>query len=93
MKYCCPELLSKEPERTTACDIWSLGIIIYELCKLEQLFKGFIDITDYVTNDYEIPSIPDEYSDKLSDLISDCLSIDSDERPTIEEILELFDNN
>lgn len=61
------------------------------MCSLSQLFKGFIDITDYVTNDFEIPSIPDEYSDKLSDLISDCLSIDSDERPTIEEILELFE--
>lgn len=89
IKYCSPELLNKEPERTTASDIWSIGVILYELCTLDNLFKGYIDITDYITNDYEIPDIPN-YSDKLNELISDCLSIDAEDRPEISEIIELF---
>lgn len=38
--YRAPELLLGQDKYTNAIDIWSVGCIFFELCKLDPLFKG-----------------------------------------------------
>ena len=69
------------------CDIWSVGILAYQLCKLDFPFKGsnlFILISNIKKGIYE--PIQEGYSEELKTFISQCLKI-QDERPTASELL------
>jgi NIMA (never in mitosis gene a)-related kinase len=75
---------------TNSCDLWSLGVVIYELCALSPPFKGgtYDKLRKQVINDSP-PQIPDFYSRDLRELIVGLLSKNPLKRPTCEEILNL----
>lgn len=59
---------------TTAYDMWSLGVLLYEMCTLEFPFDGDSMPalrTAILTKDF--PPIPDSYSSNLNDLITGLL--------------------
>ncbi|XP_025614629.1 uncharacterized protein [Arachis hypogaea] len=83
-EWMAPELIRNEPF-TEKCDIFSLGVIIWELCTLSRPWEGVPPerVVYSVANEgsrLEIPEGP------LGRLISDCWA-ESHERPSCEEIL------
>ncbi|KAJ4981376.1 hypothetical protein NE237_032213 [Protea cynaroides] len=83
-EWMAPELIRSEPF-TEKCDVFSLGVIMWELCTLSRPWEGVpaMQVVYAVANEgsrLEIPEGP------LGKLIADCWA-DPDERPNCEEIL------
>ncbi|XP_044502617.1 probable serine/threonine-protein kinase SIS8 isoform X2 [Mangifera indica] len=83
-EWMAPELIRNEPF-TEKCDIFSLGVIMWELCTLNRPWEGVLPerVVYAVANEgsrLEIPEGP------LGRLISDCWA-EPQERPSCEEIL------
>lgn len=79
--YMSPEVSNKE-NYSFSCDIWSLGVILYELCTLNSpmvLFLNKFDINNIFT---------DNYSTNIKKLIQKMLKNNPNERPNINEVLE-----
>ena len=91
--YMSPELISGK-EYSYSCDIWSLGIILYELCllknplshinNLEQLVNAIVN-EDLTKLDKKCE---ENYSVETCNLIKKILVKNPDERPTIDQIIE-----
>lgn len=67
----------------TAADIWSLGCIILEICTLKPIPWS----TEHLKDNPQITIDTTYYSEDLATLIRSCLQLDSNARPTAEEIL------
>nr|DAD24908.1 TPA_asm: hypothetical protein HUJ06_026372 [Nelumbo nucifera] len=83
-EWMAPELIRNEPF-TEKCDVFSLGVIMWELCTLNRPWEGVpaVQVVYAVANEgsrLEIPEGP------LGKLIADCWA-EPDERPSCEEIL------
>ncbi|KAM0869868.1 hypothetical protein ACQ4PT_040381 [Festuca glaucescens] len=83
-EWMAPELIRNEPF-TEKCDIFSLGVIMWELCTLSRPWAGKppVQVVYSVANEgarLEIPEGP------LGSLIADCWA-EPDKRPSCQEIL------
>ncbi|ONK80099.1 uncharacterized protein A4U43_C01F13880 [Asparagus officinalis] len=83
-EWMAPELMRNEPF-TEKCDIFSLGVIMWELCTMNRPWEGIppVQVVHAVANEgtrLEIPEGP------LGKLISDCWA-EPDGRPSCKEIL------
>lgn len=83
-EWMAPELIRNEPF-SEKCDIFSLGVIMWELCTLNRPWEGVppVQVVYAVANEgtrLEIPEGP------LGKLISDCWA-EPNERPSCQEIL------
>ena len=89
-EYISPEIMQGK-EYTYSTDIWSLGILIYELCLLEHPQKKYrINNMKYMNG--MIPELNDkDYSSELSNLIKRMLSVDPEKRPTASEVLDIVE--
>ncbi|KAG8385437.1 hypothetical protein BUALT_Bualt03G0045200 [Buddleja alternifolia] len=83
-EWMAPELIRNEPF-TEKCDIFSLGVIIWELCTLNRPWEGIpsVQVVYAVGNDGQRLEIPEG---PLGKLIADCWA-EPDERPTCQEVL------
>ncbi|KAL1555987.1 putative serine/threonine-protein kinase SIS8 isoform X2 [Salvia divinorum] len=83
-EWMAPELIRKEPF-TEKCDIFSLGVIMWELCTLKRPWEGIqsVRVVYAVGNDQQTLEIPEG---PLGKLIADCWA-EPDERPSCHEIL------
>jgi serine/threonine protein kinase len=71
-------------------NVWSIGVIAYQLCTLILPFKGrdSEDLRWKILNNPHDP-IPDKlYSDELKDLINLLLTKDPEQRPSIQELIK-----
>ena len=86
--YLSPEVCENKPY-SYASDIWSLGVVLYELCAQCHPFQSsnLLGLVVQIVQDTPAP-IPSQYSPELQNLVSSCLAKDSNERPTIDEILD-----
>ncbi|TNJ30207.1 Kinase, NEK [Giardia muris] len=80
--YMAPEMLTDEPCYSEPIDIWSLGVIAYEMC------TGHHPFSDLSTIAYSAPTPIVDRPDDLIDLIASMLSKDPKERPTAKEVFE-----
>lgn len=83
-EWMAPELIRSEPF-TEKCDIFSLGVIMWELCTLKRPWEGVppVQVVYAVANEgtrLEIPNGP------IGKLIADCWA-EPNERPSCQEIL------
>ncbi|KAI7727802.1 hypothetical protein M8C21_005940 [Ambrosia artemisiifolia] len=83
-EWMAPELIRNEPF-TEKCDIFSLGVIIWELCTLHRPWEGIppaqvVRAVGFDGTRLEIPEGP------LGNLIADCWA-EPEQRPNCEEIL------
>ncbi|MQL75436.1 hypothetical protein Taro_007812 [Colocasia esculenta] len=83
-EWMAPELIRNEPF-TEKCDIFSFGVIMWELCTLRKPWDGVppVQVIHAVANEGTRLEIPDG---PLGKLISDCWS-EPHERPSCQDIL------
>ncbi|KAI3456149.1 hypothetical protein Pfo_012812 [Paulownia fortunei] len=83
-EWMAPELIRSEPF-TEKCDIFSLGVIMWELCTLNRPWEGIpsVQVVYAVGNDGQRLEIPEG---PLGKLIADCWA-EPDERPSCQEVL------
>lgn len=85
--YLAPEICRSQPYGFKA-DVWSLGVILYELLTLEVPFVApdVVALVMRICNDKPAPA-PTVYSEALRNLLDKMLQKDSAGRPTSTEIL------
>lgn len=87
--YLSPEIVDNKPYNFKS-DVWSLGVLLYELCTLKPPFDAssfhFLALK-IVRGAY--PPLPPHFSRDLKSLVSQMLSIDPNKRPSIAQILKI----
>jgi len=87
MAYMGPERFSKQPAPTKASDIWSFGVMIFEL------ISGYVPFGEHggviQKSGAEIPEITEPVSDKLRQTIESMLALETWDRPTAERLTEI----
>ncbi|CAD8141626.1 unnamed protein product [Paramecium pentaurelia] len=93
--YLAPELLTNNNDNySTKCDIWSFGILIYEILTRQLMFQGktFQEISNAI-----LSATDDDISDKINklkievdykELLKNMLKVDSQKRYNIDRVLE-----
>lgn len=86
--YFSPEILNEEPYSFKS-DIWSLGVLLYEMCKLKIPFDA-TNLFELINNVMKLnyKPISDKFSSDLKKMIENILVIDPDKRPNIDTILK-----
>ena len=87
--YMSPESCQSAPY-TAKSDVWSLGIILYELCTLKHPFvaDNLLGLVFKIVQEKPDPIEGDRYSPELIDLISVLLQKDPENRPSVRQILK-----
>lgn len=87
--YMSPEQI-EEQKYNEKSDIWSLGCIVYELAALKPPFKAsnHLNLAMKIKNG-KYDRIPDRYSDELWAVIQTMLQLNSESRPSVDELLKL----
>ena len=90
--YIAPEVLSDEPydERS---DVWSLGVVFYELCTLQRPFNGdnFLSVVrDITTKDVSRVSKLRSIDSRFDEVILPMLQKDPKKRSKAEDVLKHF---
>ena len=87
--YASPEVWKDNPY-DYKCDIWSIGVILYELCTLNVPFRG-TNLKTLVKNinSGKYDPIPRNYSKELSLILNMMLVVNPNKRKSAKELLEL----
>ncbi|SPC67541.1 related to Prk1p [Ustilago sp. UG-2017b] len=99
MPYRAPELFDVPTDTmlTEAVDIWSLGCLLYALAYLHSPFETTQTIEQggsiamaVLNGSYKTPpSGEDPYSGKTREIIKRCIQVKPEDRPAIDEVIEL----
>lgn len=87
--YMSPEVCKGEPYRDKS-DMWSLGCVLYEMCRFRHAFESqsLLGLVYCIVSEHYDP-IPDVYASEVSELVGLLLAKNADERPTAEQALAL----
>ena len=87
--YLAPEIWKKKPYNTK-CDIWSLGVLLYEMATFSYPYnaRNARDLSVKVCST-KAPHIPSSYSRELSNVIQTMLVHNPAQRPSVEGILSM----
>ena len=85
-----PELLRKESDNTTASDVYSFGIILFEAYTRKVPYDGedFDDVIKLVA-DKEVqkrPPLPEKAPPQILSIMTECFADNSNERPIFDEL-------
>ena len=90
--YLSPEIANDEEKYDFNCDIWSLGIVLYEMISNKLPWykekANYEEFLKYVVNTKKMP-LPDGVDEKLRYLIQIMLKRDPERRATLKEIITL----
>jgi NIMA (never in mitosis gene a)-related kinase 1/4/5 len=87
--YLSPEIVEGKPYSFKS-DVWSLGVLLYELCTLKPPFDG-TSIRQLGMNIVRgtYPPLPQHFSKDMKNLVSIQLTIDQNKRPTVGQMLKM----
>jgi len=92
LRYMSPEMsFGKEPSLPS--DVYSFGILLFEICTLQKPFKQFktrADFTERVLKGGYRPSLSPIHSKSIRDLISSCWDSDHTKRPFMTSIVKVL---
>eukprot|EP00403_Amphidinium_massartii_P031130 CAMPEP_0178408432 /NCGR_PEP_ID=MMETSP0689_2-20121128/19939_1 /TAXON_ID=160604 /ORGANISM="Amphidinium massartii, Strain CS-259" /LENGTH=435 /DNA_ID=CAMNT_0020029533 /DNA_START=33 /DNA_END=1340 /DNA_ORIENTATION=- len=77
--YLSPEIVRKQPYNYKT-DIWSLGVLLYEMAGLQRPFVGTLETLPKAILKGTYPALPDMYSEGLKDLVAGMLQVDPEQR-------------
>ncbi|KAL3832242.1 hypothetical protein ACJMK2_023902 [Sinanodonta woodiana] len=82
--YSCPEMVQHLPYGEKA-DIWALGCIVYQMCTLEPPFfsNNLLALSEAIVEAKYKPIPEGDYSKRLRDIVSYCITPSSSKRPDI----------
>ena len=85
-----PELLSGESTNTAESDVYSFGIILYELYSRKDPYEGedSTEVLKLIVDERvsKRPPVPVGCPPKVAEIMSECLERNPEKRPTFEEI-------
>lgn len=86
--YIAPEIWKKR-QYDSKCDIWSLGVLLYEMMTFDFPFKGRNDreLTQRVCSGYFV--LPKGYSSDLISVLRRLLQVNPNNRPSVNDLLNL----
>ena len=87
--YLSPEIINSKPY-DSKCDIWALGILLYELMTFKMPFNAVsLPLLSIKINRGVYQPPPGTYSSEIKDLLKKCLTLEPEKRPSIDDILQL----
>ncbi|XP_065740861.1 serine/threonine-protein kinase Nek10 isoform X3 [Phocoena phocoena] len=89
--YSCPEVLKSEPYGEKA-DVWAAGCILYQMATLNPPFysTNMLSLATKIVEAVYEPVPEDIYSEKVTTIISRCLTPDAETRPDIVEVSSMI---
>jgi serine/threonine protein kinase len=92
--YAAPEMYREEARCTTKCDVFSFGLILYEILVRKPVFdpseRPFAVIRRLWAMDF--PDIPAETGSVMTKLIRWCWETDPQARPSFQQIFKMFES-
>ena len=92
IEYLAPEILNAALAKPNISkqDVWSFGVIAYQLCTLRLPFKCEQPATTMmaILNNPHDPIPHELYSDELKEIINRLLTKQPEQRPTIQELIK-----
>ncbi|KAL3366592.1 hypothetical protein AABB24_011341 [Solanum stoloniferum] len=87
-EWMAPEVLRNEPSNEK-CDVYSFGVILWELCTLQQPWGGMnpMQVVGAVGFQHRRLDIPDYMDPAIADIIRKCWQTDPKLRPSFAEIM------
>merc|ERR1711934_237490 len=87
--YLAPEMWKNKPYDTKV-DVWSLGVLLYELAVMEPPFqaKTMKDLSKVICRG-KYPRLPSCYSQELHDMVKTLLVLDPSKRPTMHDVCRM----
>ncbi len=82
--YAPPERFDQNPQNTTAGDVFSLGVMLYELCEGDVPWMGSGGVS--LLSGSKPPLVSDKFSPELGKLIQSCLALRMQERPNAAQL-------
>ncbi len=88
--YLSPEIVQNLPYSFKS-DIWSLGVLLYEMCALKMPFdaNNLPVLSLLISRGHHTP-LPKHYSKDIKNLCNQLLQVDQDKRPSINDILSNY---
>jgi TPR repeat protein len=92
--YAAPEMYQEDAKRTTKCDVFSFGLVLYEMLVGQPVFPSsehpFPVMRRLLAGD--LPDIPTVHGPVMAKVIRDCWERDPKDRPSFGEIFERFES-
>ncbi|KAK9059622.1 hypothetical protein SSX86_020326 [Deinandra increscens subsp. villosa] len=87
-EWMAPEVLRNEPS-DEKCDVYSFGVILWELCTLKQPWGGMnpMQVVGAVGFQHRRLEVPDDVDPAIADIITRCWQTDPKLRPTFADIM------
>ncbi|KAK9668832.1 hypothetical protein RND81_13G089800 [Saponaria officinalis] len=87
-EWMAPEVLRNEPSNEK-CDVYSFGVILWELCTLQQPWGGMnpMQVVGAVGFQHRRLEIPNDIDPVIADIIQKCWNTDPKTRPSFAEIM------
>ncbi|KAJ8560609.1 hypothetical protein K7X08_022469 [Anisodus acutangulus] len=87
-EWMAPEVLRNEPSNEK-CDVYSFGVILWELCTLQQPWGGMnpMQVVGAVGFQHRRLDIPEDMDPAIADIITKCWQTDPKLRPSFAEIM------